>query len=128
MNLTPLIDMSFLLITFFVMTLRLTMSAAEQQVELPRADQAKATHERPLAIVTLVVDRAGAVRWGDRALSAGSLAAALSARAEAERELKVVVRADARSPFRAVGAVMRAAAEAGVERMSVSALKVEDTP
>ena len=38
LGMTPMIDMAFLLITFFVMTLRLTASQ-EEKVTLPRADQ-----------------------------------------------------------------------------------------
>jgi biopolymer transport protein ExbD len=125
---TPMIDMSFLLITFFVMTLRLSMSAAEQQVELPHADQAQTRHEAQLELVTLVIDRGGRILWSDREVSLDEIEPALRRRAAAGRTLKVALRADARSPFRRVRAVMRAAAEAGVETMSIAALKAGEAP
>ncbi len=128
MSLTPMIDMSFLLITFFVMTLRLSMSSAEQQVELPRADQAQSRHEADVEIVTLVIDQDGHVLWNDRALSLDALAPALRDRQGAGRTVKLALRADARSPFRQVRAVMRVAAEAGIETMSIAARKEPEEP
>lgn len=128
MSLTPMIDMSFLLITFFVMTLRLSMSAAEQQVELPRADQAQTQHEAEVEIVTLVIDRGGRILWSDREVGLAELEPALRERAAAGRTLKVALRADARSPFQHVRAVMRVAAEAGIETMSIAAQKTPEEP
>lgn len=128
MSLTPMIDMSFLLITFFVMTLRLSMSSAEQQVELPRADQAQTRHEAQLDIVTLVVDRDGRVVWNDQVVTLDALGPALEARRATGRTVKVALRADARSPFRQVRAVMRVAAEAGIETMSIAARKESEGP
>ncbi len=125
MSMTPMIDMSFLLITFFVMTLRLSVGA-RHQVELPRADQARATHESHPTIVTLVVDRNGRLFWGERQLDLDTLERELSSRSEGHPDLKVVLRADARSPFQKVRGVMRAAAQAGVERISIQALKLPE--
>ena len=80
MSMTPMIDMSFLLITFFVMTLRLSVSA-QHQVELPRADQAKATHEAHPTVVTLVVDRNGRHLAGANVSSISARSSASSRRA-----------------------------------------------
>lgn len=118
-----MVDMSFLLITFFVMTLRLSSSSAEQQVRLPHADQAQARHETQVEVVTLVVDENGRVLWNDREVDLDALTPELRARAATGKKVKVALRADARSPFRRVRAAMRAAAEAGIETMSIAALK-----
>lgn len=123
-----MVDMSFLLITFFVMTLRLSMSSAEQQVQLPHADQATARHESQVEVVTLVVDHSGRILWNDREVALDALTPALRARADAGKKVKVALRADARSPFRRVRAAMRAAAEAGIETMSIAALKEGEQP
>jgi biopolymer transport protein ExbD len=125
MSMTPMIDMSFLLITFFVMSMRLSASA-RHEVELPRADQAKATHEAHPTIVTLVVDQRGRLFWGERRLDLDTLEHELAVRGEGHPDLKVVLRADARSPFQRVRGVMRAAAQAGIEKISIQALRLEE--
>jgi len=122
---TPLIDMSFLLITFFVMTLRLGLSQ-ETQIELPRADQALTRHESQVVIVTLDIDQRGRVLWAGRDWSLPDLTASLSERRAENEQLKVVLRADSRSPFDKVRRVMRAAAQAGVTKLSLSALRLGD--
>jgi len=125
---TPMIDMAFLLITFFVMTLRLTASQ-EEKVKLPRADQAQTTHESQLSIVTIVVDAAGRILSGGHERSLTDLEMTLREQVEAGKEVKVVIRADAASPFARVRRVMRLAAESGIERLSISALKLaEEAP
>jgi len=125
---TPMIDMAFLLITFFVMTLRLTASQ-EEKVKLPRADQAQTTHESQLSIVTIVVDAAGRILSGGHERSLTDLETTLREQVEAGKEVKVVIRADAASPFARVRRVMRLAAESGIERLSISALKLaEEAP
>lgn len=124
---TPMIDMAFLLITFFVMSLRLSVGE-RHPIELPRADQAKATHEVPAAIVTLVIDRQGRVFAGQRRLRLADVESDLFDHRKEQPNLKVVLRADARSPFEDVRNVMRAAAQAGVEEISVTALKEEEEP
>ncbi len=124
-NLTPLIDMSFLLITFFVMTLRLGLSQ-EEKIELPKADQAQTTHESQVEVLTIDVDRAGRVLWGGKVWQLDALETALRALGNQDDKKKVVVRADARSPFAKVQRVMRTAARAGVTKLSLAALKLGD--
>jgi len=122
---TPMIDMAFLLITFFVMTMRLTASQ-EEKVTLPRADQAQTTHESQLAIVTVVVDAKGQIFTAGAERTIDELDGLLRDRVAAGKEVKVVLRADARSPFERVRRLMRLAAENGIEKLSISALKVAD--
>ncbi len=125
LGMTPMIDMAFLLITFFIMTLRLTASEQEQ-VTLPRADQAQATHETKLTIVTLVVDDEGRIFAGGTEHTLATVEALLRDRLDDGKEVKVVLRADARSPFAQVRRLMRLAAENGIEKLSISALKLAE--
>lgn len=128
LSMTPLIDMAFLLITFFVMTLRLT-ATPQEKVTLPRADQAQTTHEAQLRILTVVVDQGGRILTGGREQTLADLDAAMRRHLAAAAEIKVVVRADARSPFAQVRRVMRMAAENGIEKLSITALKLaEEAP
>lgn len=122
---TPMIDMAFLLITFFIMTMRLTASQ-EEKVTLPRADQAQTTHESKLTIVTVVVDEEGRLFAGGSERTLAGVDELLRDRVAAGEEVKVVLRADARSPFERVRRLMRLAAENGIEKLSISALKLSD--
>lgn len=124
-NITPLVDMSFLLITFFVMTLRLGISQ-EQEIELPKADQANTRHESQVVVVHLDVDQNGRVLWGNREWQVSDLVGGLTQRRAEDENLKIVVRADARSPFDKVQRVMSAAAQAGISKVSLAALKLGD--
>ncbi len=124
-NITPLVDMSFLLITFFVMTLRLGVSQ-EKEIELPKADQAYTTHESQVTIVTLDIDESGRVLWGGREWGLTELVGGLSQRRSENEDVKVVLRADSRSPFDKVQRVMAATAKAGISKVSLAALKLGD--
>ncbi len=126
-NMTPLVDMSFLLITFFVMTLRLGLTP-EEKIELPNADQASTRHESQVEIVTLDIDQSGRVSWGGREWGVSELVGGLTERRAEKDDLKVVLRADARSPFDKVQRVMSATAQAGISKVSLAALKLGDEP
>jgi biopolymer transport protein ExbD len=123
-----MIDMSFLLITFFVMTIRLGL-AQDQEIDLPRADQAEATHESRVEVVTVRIDQAGRVAWPGGGAGTGGLSTYLEDRRTGGADVKVVLRADARAPFTKVQRVMRSVATAGVSKLSLSALRLgEDSP
>lgn len=120
-----MIDMGFLLITFFVMTIRLGL-AQDSDLELPHADQAQAMHERKVDIVTVSIDENGTLRWGGRGESSAALRENLESRLAGGADVKVVLRADARAPFSRVQDTMRTVAIAGVTKLSVSALRLGD--
>jgi len=125
-NMTPLIDMSFLLITFFVMTLRLGLSQ-DEKIELPNADQARTRQEGNVVILSLDIDSRGRVLLAGRAWELAALEGELRERRAGDETIKVVLRADARSPFEKVQRVMRTVAQAGIGKVSLAALKLGDS-
>ena len=118
-----MIDMAFLLITFFVMSIRLGQ-LGEEEIELPDADQAKSVTDERTDLVTVNVGKAGSYTVDAAAHTPESLRAYLVRRAGADDgPLEVVIRGDRNTGFEAVQRVMRLSAEAGIPDVSLAALQ-----
>ena len=124
MNMTPMIDVTFLLLTFFMLASHFA-SAEKLDIELPRPDRNQAVDERfPDKVILNVVDRGddaepmwtvGAVRVG----SLAELADRLDRIAEADRQVQVILRADRRLRYGQVRQVMEVVADSGLTRLQV---------
>jgi biopolymer transport protein ExbD len=120
---TALIDMAFLLITFFVMSIRFGQ-AGEEEIKLPDADQAKETAEDGTELVTVNVTSDGVfVVNGVRQEPADLYRWLQSRKEETEKKLELVVRGDKGVAFEKIQRAMRISAEAGVTSMSLAALQ-----
>lgn len=98
-DLTPLIDVVFLLLLFFI--LAATFSAPVLKVALPAASTAARTEEDP-ARLTLSIDADGTLHHRDAPIAIADVPALLAARPEGPVELRV----DRAAPFDAfVGAM-----------------------
>ncbi len=111
-DLTPMIDIVFLLIVFF-------MTVANMQVQqmvpisVPIAEKATIPEDRSgRATVTLKED--GSVYFGPQSVLIEDLPALIAQTKASNLNLKVYVRADAKVPFKEVRAVFGAAAAGGV--------------
>ena len=124
-KLTALIDMAFLLITFFIMSIRFGQQG-EELVKLPRADQAKEVTDERTELVTVNVTRDGLYVIAGGEKTGGQLLRYLEARREEGHKLEVVIRGDKGSEFNAVQRVMRLSAEAGIPDVSLAALQLGD--
>jgi biopolymer transport protein ExbD len=98
-DLTPLIDVVFLLLLFFI--LAASFSAPVMQVALPAARTAERVESDPTRLV-LSIDDAGTLYYGDEAIGAGDLPGLLAAHPEGAVELRV----DRAAPFDAFVGVM----------------------
>ena len=121
-NLTPMIDMTFLLVVFFILVSRIT-SVEQVPLELPTpADPASnPAPEAPRLVVNIPGDEFGTaigvvydqqvfdIDEGGLDLLSGTVAPRL----EAVPELQVNLRADRRIPYESVAPVMDALATAG---------------
>ncbi len=112
-DLTPMIDIVFLLIVFF-------MTVANMQVrelipiEVPIADKATVPEDRGLRM-TVSLQADGSLFVGPQAVAPEDLPAYLGElRASAGDRVKVYVRADARVPFKEIREVFAAAAASGI--------------
>jgi len=115
MDMTPMIDVVFLLIVFFLVSSHLARRETLLELDLPTADTgADPTHE-DAAAVTVNVDSGGAILLGGAPTAPRELLERL--RVEVGRSdgpIKVRVRADRASDYAAVEPVLAACAEAGV--------------
>ncbi|MEQ5801814.1 biopolymer transporter ExbD [Halomonas sp. H10-9-1] len=115
-NLTPLIDVVFLLLIFFMVS---TTFETRQALELtlPESVSGVATEPSP---VTLVVSAEGVYRLAGRELAPGSLGAALAAEAQQAREHGLVVEADAQARHADVVRALDQAGLQGIRRVRIA--------
>ena len=115
MNMTPMIDVVFLLIIFFLVSSHLAQQESQYQLDLPLAMSGTVPVPSETRSVTINVLSDGRVIVGGQAVDAAQLESRL--RHEADRigrDLEVRIRTDRRVPYPTVEPVMLACAKAGV--------------
>ncbi|WP_227367907.1 ExbD/TolR family protein [Halomonas sp. M20] len=116
-NLTPLIDVVFLLLIFFMVS---TTFDTRQALELVLPDSGSATAQEA-SPVTLTITQSGEYRLGEQILdSAQALRQALAAQVESARERGVVIEADTRTTHGAVVVALDQAAALGIQRVRIA--------
>lgn len=116
-NLTPLIDVVFLLLIFFMVS---TTFETRQALELtlPVSASGSSLAQSP---VTLSVTQAGEYRLGEQTLASGAaLREALAVRADAARQHGLVIEADARTAHAAVVTALDQAVALGIQRVRIA--------
>ncbi|MDR5905448.1 biopolymer transporter ExbD [Franzmannia qiaohouensis] len=122
-NLTPLIDVVFLLLIFFMVSTTFETRQA-LELELPHSDSTTPLEASP---VTLVITREGEYRLGERRLDAAGLAAALSEVAEAARQHGLIVEADRDSAHGAVVTALDRAGALGIQQIRIATRNGQDS-
>ncbi|WP_136248552.1 ExbD/TolR family protein [Halomonas borealis] len=115
-NLTPLIDVVFLLLIFFMVSTTFETRRA-LELELP---EGVAGGTAGASAVTVVVTPDDGYRLGGRRLTAGQLAVALSDAAPAAREHGLVIEADARATHADVVRVLDRAGALDIRRVRIA--------
>ncbi len=127
LEMTPMIDIVFLLMIFFLVASRLDEDARTLDVVLPRADAARPLTSRPQEFV-VTIDRNGGYVAGTRPVTIDELAAVLrQAAADNPGRQTVVLRADEETRHRFVVAAMDACVQAGIYDYQVQAITSDDT-
>lgn len=120
-DITPLIDVVFLLLIFFMVSTTFDREA-QILVELPEASGEEAVHEAKELDIT--IDASGIFFVNNREVintDVETLKLAISKAVGDERELPVIINADAKTPHQAVMTAMDAASQLGLVRMTFSA-------
>ena len=125
LNLTPMIDIVFLLIIFFMVGTRFSEIEQQYDVELPTASAVEPMTSRPDAII-LNVARSGDVAIGGETVDLEQLKSRLEAARKAYAEQAVLIRGDGEGMYQAVVDVMDVCHKAQIHRFSLAFQPAED--
>ncbi|MDH5518073.1 MAG: biopolymer transporter ExbD [Gammaproteobacteria bacterium] len=123
LNLTPLIDVVFLLLIFFMVSTTFEKQA-NLKVQLPDSSvQAKAPENKSIVIG---IDAKGHYYINDRQIvntSIETLKTALKQVSAGKTDLHVTLRADAKTPHQSVVTAMDAAGQLGLVKLSIATMQ-----
>ena len=112
LQIAPMIDVTLLLLFFFMLSGKLTKGAKLLEINIPTAASGKVPHEMGDRDV-INIDENGQLFSGNQPFTPKQLTIYLKERFKNYPPLKLYVRADARTPGRQIKEVMKIAAEAG---------------
>jgi len=121
-DLTPFIDVVFMLLLFFVVSTSLFKGATQLDVDLP---QANAKPLAPHAQVEVVINNEGSYFIEGAAIGSDTklLKTALQAKMQENESSILVVAGDKQAPHQAVVSALEVAGELGVKRVQIVAQK-----
>ncbi|QDT36711.1 ExbD/TolR family protein [Stratiformator vulcanicus] len=122
LNLTPMIDIVFLLIIFFMVGSQFTDEERRVEIRLPSTSETIALTALPDPI-TVGISSSGSVSLDGEAIDSETLAQRLAAARENYPGQAVVLRGDGEVPYQSVIDVLGASKSAGIENISL-ALKI----
>lgn len=123
LNITPLIDVVFLLLIFFMVSTTFDKQA-KLKIDLPEAS-ATAQQQSDDSIV-IGIDAKGQFFVNDRQLvnsQLQTLKLALTKTIGDKKDIPIILRADAQTPHQAVVTAMDAASQLGLTRLSIATLE-----
>ncbi len=109
---TPMIDMVFLLLIFFMVTSRITQESRKKEIRLPETSIA----QKPISQESrelLNLDEKGVIFIGETATPEPELKKYLMQRLKDHPPLRIYVRADAQTPAATIKRIVRICAETG---------------
>ena len=121
-QLAPMIDMTFLLLVFFMLTSTITNDKVKQDVNVPLAPSAVIPKNAANRLL-INIDASGALFLGDRAINEKDLSAELNRQFQHNPPLQLYVRADRAVPAKRIKSIVRMATEAGAIKVIIATLK-----
>lgn len=112
LQIAPMIDVTLLLLFFFMLSGKLTKNAKMMAIAIPSA-RAGHVPDKPGDRDVVNIDAAGQLYAGEKKVTPRELAAYLKQRFKDYPPLKLSIRADAGTPGKQIKAVMKIASEAG---------------
>lgn len=121
-NMTPMIDVTFLLIVFFITASHLSQQEAQYELNLPQAQTGRDLEANETPRVTVHVLPSGDLHLGSEKVGADELGRRLRFEHDKQRrsgqDLEIRIRADRAVDYQIVEPVLLACAEAGVWKVS----------
>lgn len=125
-GLTPLIDVVFLLLVFFLVSTSFVRPEKTIDVKLPRASEGTEAAAKTGTLVVNVMET-GLLRAGGRILQgSGELVEMLRAAHEQNPELMVIIRGDRNARHMHVVRALNAALQAGIGKMSIAVFETQN--
>jgi biopolymer transport protein ExbD len=126
-NMTPMIDVVFQLIIFFLLSSHLAKQETQLKLPLPTADSGQASEERDRPRITINVLEGGTLLVANRPILPAELATLLvERRATHGDDLEVRIRADRGVAYASVEPVMLACVRAGIWNVAYAVYRKED--
>ncbi len=123
-NMTPMIDVVFLLIIFFLVSSHLARRENELPLDLPTAKSGQEIEETETARITLNVEADGRLSLSGTTIAREALASRFSAARDRQgKDVELRIRADRGVPYQHVSPVLRAAAENQIWNVSFAVVK-----
>ena len=126
LNLTPMIDVVFLLLIFFMVTTTFD-EKTEMSIELPQVHRSQPKEES--VEVTLSISADGTYYLDRQPLSGDTiqvLSQAILDAARKQRSLKLLINADAQTPHQSIMTALEAASRAGISNIGFAAAVIEE--
>lgn len=126
-NLTPLIDVVFLLLIFFMVSTTFTRET-QLKLDLPEAASGEQVDSREQQQIELTISANGDIAINDKALIAPSfntLKVALERESAGNLALPLIITADAQTPHQSVIMAMDAAGQLGFTRLRLTTTQLE---
>ena len=119
-NLTPMIDVVFLLVIFFMVGSKFSEAESRIQVQVPSVGQLKSIARVPDERVIEVAED-GTIRFNGQVVSLDDLKQTLQLQVQNYPALKVAVRGDGANSFQRIAEVLHVVRSSGVEKMDLAA-------
>ncbi|MCE5325187.1 MAG: biopolymer transporter ExbD [Planctomycetaceae bacterium] len=129
-NMTPMIDMVFLLLIFFLVATTMARTERDQSVQLPGSESAAPLSAQPKdTVINISRDGAvkiGAKKYGEYADGYAAIVPVLAEMAKADPDREFLIRADRESLHEYFAKVVEKAHEAGINKAKIAYLVPAD--
>lgn len=117
-NMTPMIDIVFQLLTFFMLTSTFIQTSS-LNVDLPQAQTSDSVSQQEYIII---VNKNNTIAWNDKIISKKELLSILKDLKQKNPNVSVVIQGDETIPYGLLVEVMDQARIAGVEKLSLATI------
>jgi biopolymer transport protein ExbD len=126
-DMTPMIDVVFQLIIFFLVSSHLSKQEAQTQLPLPVASSGKELTDETAPRITVNLHADGSVLLGAGMVTTAELQDRLAAKRESVGPgLEVRIRSDRSVPYKVVAPILLACAKAGIWNVTFAVYRPED--